>query len=99
MELYQTEPVSDTRTPLHLRVGLYDEDGNAVSTVKQLDLASESRDDAARMTEVELVLSAGVQHGAKLTFKVEGRWGSTSSYTTRDTAEYKVRHNFGQDFL
>lgn len=99
VKLYQTEPVSDTRTPLHLRVGLYDEDGNAVSTVKQLDLASESRDDAARMTEVELVLSAGVQHGAKLTFKVEGRWGSTSSYTTRDTAEYKVRHNFGQDFL
>ena len=99
VKLYQTEPVSDARTPLHLRVGLYDEDGNAVSTVKQLDLASESRDDAARMTEVELVLSAGVQHGAKLTFKVEGRWGSTSSYTTRDTAEYKVRHNFGQDFF
>lgn len=98
VKLYQTEPVSDTRTPLHLRVGLYDEDSNAASTVKQLDLASRSADDAARMTEVELVLSAGVQHGATLTLKVEGRWGSTSSYTTRDTAEYKVRHLFGNDF-
>ncbi len=98
VKLYQTEPVSEARTPLHLRVGLYDEDGNAVSTVKQLDLASESADDAARMTEVELVLAAGVEHGAKLTFKVEGRWGTTSSYTTRDTAEYKVRRSFGMDF-
>lgn len=98
VKLYQSEPVSDTRTPLHLRVGLYDEDGNPASTVQQLDLASEAADDAARMTEVELVLSAGVRHGSKLTLKVEGRWGQTSSYTTRDTAEYKVRRNFGMDF-
>lgn len=98
VKLYQTEPVSDTRTPLHLRIGLYGEDGEAASTVKQLDLASESADDAARMTEVELVLSAGVQHGMTLTLMVEGRWGATSSYTTRDTAEYKVRRAFGNDF-
>ncbi|MGN9235158.1 BREX-1 system phosphatase PglZ type A [Atopobiaceae bacterium HCP3S3_D6] len=98
VKLYQTEPVSETRTPLHLRVGLYDEESNPASTVQQLDLTSEAADDAARMTEVELVLSAGVQHGAKLTLKVEGRWGQTSSYTTRDTAEYKVRRSFGMDF-
>lgn len=98
VKLYQTEPVSETRTPLHLRVGLYGEDGEAVSTVVQLDLASEASDDAARMTEVELVLTPEVAHGARLTLKVEGRWGQTSSYTTRDTAEYKVRRSFGMDF-
>jgi len=98
VKLYQTEPVGDVRTPLHLRVGLYDEEGNAASTTKQLDLTSESKDDAARISEVELVLSSGIRHGATLTLKVEGRWGATSSYTTRDTAEYRVRRPFGNDF-
>lgn len=96
--LLQKEPVSATRLSQTVRVGVYDKDGEAVSPLVEMELASESSDPTARQTPVKLTISPDVPNGAKVTLRVEGRIGSTNRFMLRAEQGYTVRRNFGMDF-
>ena len=98
-ELLQTEPVSDERLPLHVRVGLYDEGGQAVSQVMEVNLNSAVPDAGSRKTPLHLLVPPSVGSGARLTLRVDGRYGNTNKYTEDVASQtYTVRRNFGMDF-
>ncbi len=97
-EIFQTEPVGDGVLPVSLQVGLYDADGQLRSETKPIEAASSSRSAEERRIPVTLAVAQDVANGARLTLRVNQRYGTTSKYKTVAQAEYIVRRNFGLDF-
>ena len=97
-EIFQTEPVGDGVLPVSLQVGLYDADGQLRSETKPIEAASSSRSAEERRIPVTLAVAQDVVNGARLTLRVNQRYGTTSKYKTVAQAEYIVRRNFGLDF-
>lgn len=97
-DLYQEEPVGDGVLPASLRVGLYDADGTLRSESRPVEMASASANAEERRVPVELTVAREAANGARLTLRVERRYGATSKYKTIAEATYVVRRNFGMDF-
>ena len=97
-EIFQTEPVGDGVLPVSLQAGLYDAQGQLRSETKPIEVASSSRSAEERRIPVTLTVAQDVANGARLTLRVDQRYGTTSKYKTVAQAEYVVRRNFGLDF-
>ncbi len=97
-ELFQTEPVGEGVLPASLRVGLYDAQGQLRSESKPVEAASASPNAEERRIPVTLTVAQDVGNGARLTLRVDQRYGVTSKYKTVAQASYVVRRNFGMDF-
>lgn len=97
-EVYQTEPVGEGVLPASLRVGLYDSEGRLRSEQKPVEAASASTDAQERRIPLTLTVAQDVPNGARLSLRVEQRYGTTSKYKTVADATYVVRRNFGMDF-
>ena len=97
-EIFQTDPVGDGVLPVSLQVGLYDAQGQLRSETKPIEVASSSPNAEERRIPVMLTVAQDVANGARLTLRVDQRYGTTSKYKTVAQADYIVRRNFGLDF-
>lgn len=97
-EIFQTNPVGDGVLPVSLQVGLYDAQGQLRSETKPIEVASSSPNAEERRIPVMLTVAQDVANGARLTLRVDQRYGTTSKYKTVAQADYVVRRNFGLDF-
>jgi hypothetical protein len=57
VRLYQTLPVTEKRRPIKLRIGLYAQDGTALSKPEEREFAEVSENPRERETSIRLVLS------------------------------------------
>ena len=98
-ELYQTEPVGGDFIASKAKVALYDEAGETVSEVLEVELSSESDAASDRRMPMRLTLAGSVKNNATVTLRAEVPVGKTSKFRTADEATYKVRRAMGNDFF
>lgn len=98
--LYQVIPVTDKIQPRVLRAGIYNQAGESISDVHDLNFDLTSDNPRERELQVRFVLTrkADEANGQEVILKLEEKHGGTSHYKEYKSCRYLMRRSFTSDF-
>lgn len=98
IRLYQTQPVTEKRRPISLRIGLYAQDGTLLSNIEERTFDEASEDARRRETTLRLILSKAAdshnEREVRLVLTLIGE-GPDRPYKTE---KFRLKRSFGGDF-
>lgn len=98
--LYQVIPVTDKIQPRVLRAGIYNQAGESISDLHELNFDLTSDNPRERELQVRFVLTrkADEANGQEVILKLEEKHGGTSHYKDYKSCRYLMRRSFTSDF-
>lgn len=98
--LYQVVPVTDKIQPRVLRAGIYNQAGESISDLHDLNFDLTSDNPRERELPVRFVLTrkADEANGQEVILKLEEKHGGTSHYKEYKSCRYLMRRSFTSDF-
>lgn len=100
VKLFQSEPVSDKKQALTLKIGIYTQAGDLISEEKTIPFDFSSASPREREFQCALVLStkADEANNQNVVLRLEKPISGTNRFQLYKTAEYQLRRSFSSDF-